>query len=72
MSRTEKPSFFDYFHAFLEKMSPAGPLSRRERKDVPGFPPGVWHTAGRSAKLKGQPPCASQTTSPFGCLNNFC
>lgn len=56
MSRTEKPSFFDYFHAFLEKMSPAGPLSRRERKDVPGFPPGVWHTAGRSVKLKGLPP----------------
>ena len=24
------------------------------------------------AKLKGLPACNSQTTSPFGCLNNFC
>lgn len=46
MSRTEKPSFFDYFYAFLEKMSPAGPFPGVKEKAFPGSRPGYGTPAG--------------------------
>ena len=56
MSRTEKPSFFDYFHAFLEKMPPAGPFPGGKEKTFPGSRPRYGAPAGALLSYRACPP----------------